>query len=109
MRKVPPGSELGPGTVTVRYAGGNWTTSVPVLRVEGKHGDGTIDWKGAVEVLGLSEIARGTYQHQNPGEAGTLELILSTDEEYITEYAIPYDPQYKPFPRILEKIGPLKK
>ncbi|HTS68709.1 MAG TPA: hypothetical protein VMO17_06970, partial [Terriglobia bacterium] len=79
----------------------------PIVTVFAEHGTGlgigAADWKGAVEVLGHSNLARGSYGHAN-GQGGVLQLTLSADSEQITEHGIPS--QYGEFVRLLKRIDP---
>jgi hypothetical protein len=105
VTQVPRG-----GTVTVDYSDSWWKNLIgptPVLMVSAEHGTGntarTEDWNGAVEVLGLSDLASGFYRHPNR-EGGTLRFILSRGNSQITEHGIPHDPnKYPPFVKLLKR------
>ena len=94
------------GTVTIEYdSGKNRLSPAPVLTVFGEHATGAEDWRGSVEVLGLSNVASGFYTYPNR-EGGSLRLLLSSDSnhQWIREQGIPSDPKDKPFVRLLKRM-----
>jgi hypothetical protein len=102
------GSKPTGGTVRIERKnwGENLLTSAPILTVFGEHGTGcapgTEDWSGTIEVLGLSKTATGYYSH--PNRAGvSLRFELSNDADEITEYGTPFDPQSRPFMKVLKR------
>jgi len=93
------------GTVVLEYH--LWEqlwAPAPVLNVFAEHGTGAKDWTGAVEILGISNVASGFYAHGD-GAGGALWLTLASDNQQITEHGIPSDPQYQDFVRRLQRIA----
>jgi hypothetical protein len=104
----PSGSQPTGGTVRIERK--NWMenllSSAPILTVSAEHGTGpapgTENWTCTVEVLGLLKTASGYYSYPNR-EGGALRFNLSDDANEITEYGTPFDPQSRPFIRILKR------
>jgi hypothetical protein len=102
----PDGSTLTGGSVTIERKA--WTENLlnsgPILTVYAEHGTGrapgTEDWSGTVEVLGLSKTASGYFSYPTRA-GGALRLQVSNDGEEITEYGTPFDPESRPFIRVL--------
>jgi hypothetical protein len=102
------GSRPTSGTVTIERKGWveNLLSPSPVLTVFAEHGSGhapgTEDWRGTVEIVGLSNIAGGYFFYRNRA-GGALRLQLSDDGKEITEYGTPFDPTSRPFIKVLQR------
>lgn len=86
----------------------NLISGALVLRIFAEHGrtrraPGTEEWRGSLELPGLSGLASGFYQYPDR-EGGALRLVLLKDSESIIEHGTPYDPKYEPFVRTLKRI-----
>jgi len=90
------------GTVIVKYVDRFWD-EVPILWVIAKNSTGEEEWSGALEVTGLSDIARGFYLHRNQ-RGGALKFTLAGDLE-ILEEGKPHDAQFPQFEKLLRRMG----
>lgn len=76
------------------------------LKVLAEHEPGKEDWKGTLEVRGLSDIATGFYLHPNH-TGGFLQFTRVTDDgSEIMEQGHPHDLQYDKFERLLRRVTP---
>jgi hypothetical protein len=95
------------GTVTIERR--NWFHDLlspePVLTAFAEREDGpapgTFEWSAIVEVHGFSNTASGNYIYEDRG-SGSLRFELSANENEITEYGTPFNPEHQPFIVVLK-------
>jgi hypothetical protein len=100
----PPHAPYDPdGRVTVKPERRFWDTDTTAKLKVYATGAAGLDWKGTLEVRGLSDIATGFYLH--PAYEGGGFLQFTRMDEDIMEQGHPHDPLRPNFERLLRRLA----